>query len=122
MTGENLLTICESRLDNVIYRLGFAMSRPEARQLGRHGHFTVNGKKVDIPSFLVKEGDVIAIAQKSLSSEKIKGILEANATRPVPKWLDLDRDNHQAKVVTLAARDDIDLAIQEHLIVELHSK
>lgn len=122
MTGENLLTICESRLDNVIYRLGFAMSRPEARQLVRHGHFTVNGKKVDIPSFLVKEGDVIAIAQKSLSSEKIKGILEANATRPVPKWLDLDRDNHQAKVVTLAARDDIDLAIQEHLIVELYSK
>ena len=121
-TGDNLLIMVERRLDNVVYRLGLAATRRQARQLVSHAHFTVNGKKVDIPSFLVKEGDVIAIAQKSLSSEKIKGILEANATRPVPKWLDLDRDNHQAKVVTLAARDDIDLAIQEHLIVELYSK
>jgi len=122
ITGENLLTILESRLDNVVYRLGFAMSRPEARQLVVHNHFTLNGKKVNIPSYLVKAGDVIAIKEKSLDSEKIKAVLEANAAKAIPTWLDLDRTTHQAKVVTLAPREAIDLPIEETLIVELYSK
>lgn len=122
ITGENLLSILESRLDNVVYRLGFAMSRPEARQLVRHGHFTVNGRKVNFPSYLVKAGDVIAIKEKSMESEKIKSVLEANASRPAPKWLDLDKNTHTAKVISLASREDIDLPIEEHLIVELYSK
>jgi len=122
ITGENLFSILESRLDNVVYRLGFAMSRPEARQLVRHGHFTVNGAKVNIPSYLVKPGDVIAIKPKSLESEKIKSVLEANASRPVPKWLELNPETHTAKVVSLAAREDIDLPVEEHLIVELYSR
>lgn len=122
ITGDNLLTILESRLDNVVYRLGFAMSRPEARQLVLHGHFTVNGTKVNIPSFLVKAGDVIAIKEKSMESEKIKAVLEANSSRPIPKWLDLDKNTLTAKVISLASREDIDLPVEEHLIVELYSK
>ena len=121
MTGENLLAILESRLDNVVYRLGFAMSRAEARQLVRHGHFTVNGKKVDIPSYLVKVGEVIELKEGSRSLDKFKGSLEANASRVVPKWLEMD-NNHVAKVVAVPAREDIDLPIEEHLIVELYSK
>ena len=120
VTGENLLAIVESRLDNVVYRLGFAMSRAEARQLVRHGHFTVNGKKVNIPSYLVNVGDVIAIKEGSLSSEKIKAILEANDKRAIVKWL--ERDGTTGKVVAVCEREDIDLAIEEHLIVELYSK
>ncbi|MGM9663058.1 MAG: 30S ribosomal protein S4 [Oscillospiraceae bacterium] len=122
MTGENLLAILESRLDNVVYRLGFAMSRAEARQLVRHGHFTVDGKKVNIPSYLVKTGETVALAEKSRSLDKIKGSLEANASRVVPKWLDFDAKNTTAKVVAVPAREDIDLPIEEHLIVELYSK
>ena len=122
ITGENLLQILESRLDNVVYRLGFAMSRPEARQLVVHGHFTVNGKKVNIPSFLVSAGDVIAVQQKSKQSEKFKVVAEANANRPVPAWLEVDRENQSGKVVALPSRDQIDLDIQETLIVELYSK
>ena len=122
VTGVNLLQILESRLDNVVYRLGLAMSRPEARQLVRHAHFTVNGKKVNIPSYLVKQGDVIALVEKNRSSEKFKYINEANATRPIPKWLDMNRDTCEGKVVALPAREDIDLPIEEHLIVELYSK
>ena len=122
VTGENLLTILESRLDNVVYRLGFAMSRPEARQLVTHGHFTVNGKKVNIPSYLISAGDVIAICEKSRSSEKIKEVLEKTESRIIPKWLDLDRNTLSGKVLALAQRDDIDLEIAEHLIVELYSK
>ncbi len=122
ITGENLLQILESRLDNVVYRAGFAMSRPEARQLVRHCHFTVNGKKVNIPSYLVEAGDVIAIKEKSLESAKIKGIIEKNTGRPVPKWLDVDFEKKTAKVITLAAREDIDLPVEEHMIVELYSK
>ncbi len=122
ITGENLLQILESRLDNVVYRLGFAMSRPEARQLVVHGHFTVNGKKVDIPSYLVSAGDVIAVRQKSKQSEKFKVVAEANANRPVPTWLEVDRENQSGKVVALPSRDQIDLEIQETLIVELYSK
>ena len=122
VTGENLLQILESRLDNVIYRLGFAVSRAEARQLVSHGHFTVNGKRVNIPSFLVKPGDVIAIADKSKNTAKIKAVLENTAGKTIPKWLELDGDNAKAKVIALAERDDIDLQIEETLIVELYSK
>ena len=122
ITGENLLQILESRLDNVVYRLGFAVSRPEARQLVKHGHFTVNGKKVDIPSYLIKEGDVIAIKEGSRSLAKIKAVLEQTDGKVVPEWLDLDKNTSQAKVLRLANREDIDLDIAEHLIVELYSK
>ncbi len=122
VTGENLLTILESRLDNVVYRLGFGTSRPEARQLVTHGHFTINGKKVDIPSYLVKPGEVITVKEASRGSEKIKAVLEATASKAIPKWLDLDRNTLSAKVVALADREDIDLPLEEHLIVELYSK
>lgn len=122
VTGENLLQILESRLDNVVYRLGFGLSRAEARQLVVHGHFLVNGKKVDIPSYLVKEGDVITIKETSRSLPKIKAILEATEGKNIPEWLDLDRNTLQGKVVTLAKRSDIDLDIEEHFIVELYSK
>ena len=120
VTGDNLLSIVESRLDNVVYRLGFAMSRPEARQLVRHGHFTVNGKKVKIPSYLLNVGDVIAVNNDSLSSEKIKSIIEANEKRAVVKWL--ERDGTTGKVIGICEKEDIDLPIEEHLIVELYSK
>ena len=122
ITGENLLQILESRLDNVVYRLGFALSRPEARQLVRHGHFTVDGHKVNIPSYLVKPGAVITIKENSRSLPKMKAILEQTDGKVTPKWLDLDRNTLQAKVVNLCDREDIDLDVQEHLIVELYSK
>ena len=119
--GENLLKLLESRLDNVVYRLGYAASRAEARQLVSHGHFTVNGRKVNIPSYLVKPGMVVALSENARSLEKMKAIIEANSARPVPQWLDLDRTKQEAKVLSLANRDDIDLAIEETLIVELYS-
>ncbi len=122
VTGENLLQILESRLDNVVYRLGLATSRPEARQLVNHGHFTVNGKKVNIPSYLVKVGDVIAVREKSKNSPKFKAIREVTEGKLIPKWLELDADNLTGQVVSLPAREDIDIPIQEHLIVELYSK
>lgn len=122
MAGENLLRILESRLDNVVYRLGFAGSRAEARQLVGHGHYTVNGNKVNIPSYLLKVGDVIAIAEKSRSSEKFKAIVEANGSRPVPQWLEMGADKLSGKITVLPNREDIDLDVQEHLIVELYSK
>lgn len=121
-TGENLLAILESRLDNVIYRLGWASSRPEARQLVVHKHFKVNGKRVNIPSFLVKVGDVITVDEKSLSNSKFKSLLESNSSRVVPKWLELDSNKFEAKKISLPAREDIDLEVQETLIVELYSK
>ena len=121
-TGENLLSILECRLDNVVYRLGFAMSRAEARQMVSHGHFTVNGRKVNIPSYQVKPGMVITLKESSRGLEKIKANVEANSSRPAPKWLEYDANNQIAKVVALPARDDIDLPIEEHLIVELYSK
>ena len=121
-TGENLLKVLESRLDNVVYRAGFAMSRPEARQLVSHGHFTVNGKPVNIPSYMVKAGDVVAIVEKSMSSDKIKGVLEANASRPALNWLSVDKNKAQATVVNLPERSEIDLQVEEQLIVELYSK
>ena len=122
ITGENLLAILETRLDNVVYRLGFAMSRAEARQLVTHGHFTVDGRKVNIPSFLVKPGMVITLKDSSKSLDKIKANVEANASRPAPKWLDYDANSMVGKVVAMPARDDIDLPVEEHLIVELYSK
>lgn len=122
ITGENLLRILESRLDNVVYRAGFGMSRAEARQLVRHGHFTVNGKKVNIPSYLLKAGDVVAIVQKSMAIDKLKDVIEANSGKPVCSWLDLDAEKGQATVVRLPAREDIDFEVEEHLIVELYSK
>ena len=121
-TGENLLSILECRLDNVVYRLGFAMSRAEARQMVSHGHFTVNGRKVNIPSYQVKPGMVITLKESSRGIEKIKANIEANAFRPAPKWLEYDAANMIAKVAAVPARDDIDLPIEEHLIVELYSK
>lgn len=121
-TGENLLRILESRLDNVVYRLGFASSRAEGRQLVVHGHFTVNGKKVDIPSFQVKEGDVIAVCEKSRGNDKIKSVVESNGSRVAPMWLDLNRETLEGKVIRLANREDIDLDVQELLIVEYYSK
>ena len=122
ITGENLLAILESRLDNVVYRCGWASSRKEARQLVTHGHFTVNGKRCDIPSYLTKPGEVVALADKSKSSEKIKAVLEATASKPIVKWLELDRENAKAKILAVAEREDIDLAVEETLIVELYSK
>lgn len=122
MTGENLLKICESRLDNVTYLLGWASSRAEARQLTTHGHYLVNGKKVDIPSYLLKEGDVVSLRQKSLDSDKIKAVLEANGSRPVPEWLDKDSENMTAKVVKMPDREQIEVPVEEHLIVEFYSK
>ena len=122
MTGENLLAILESRLDNVVYRLGFAMSRAEARQLVRHGHFLIDGKKVNIPSYLVNVGETIELREASRSLDKFKGCLEVNASRVIPKWLEMDKTHNVAKVVAVPAREDIDLPIEEHLIVELYSK
>ena len=122
VTGENLLQLLESRFDNIIYRLGFAMSRPEARQLLRHGHFTVNGKKVNIPSYLCRAGDVITLKETSKSSDKLKSVIEANASKPIPKWLDLDRNTLTGRIINLPAREDIDLPVEEQLIVELYSK
>ena len=121
-TGENLLSILECRLDNVVYRLGFAMSRAEARQMVSHGHFTVNGRKVNIPSYQVKPGMVITLKESSRGLDKIKANIEANGSRPVPKGLEYDVNNQIAKVVAVPARDDIDLPVEERLIVELYSK
>ena len=122
VTGENLLRLLEQRMDNVVYRLGFAMSRPEARQLVNHGHFSVNGVKVNIPSFLVKPGDEIAMRKRSQSIERIKTSMEDNASRVPPKWLSLNQATMSATVVGVPERDDIDLPVEEHLIVELYSK
>ena len=117
-----LLSILESRLDNVVYRLGFANTRREARQMVSHGHITVDGKKVDIASYLVSPGEVISIREKSRNSVRIKEVLEQNAQTPIAKWLELDRNTLQGKVVALASREDIDYDINETLIVELYSK
>ena len=122
VTGENLLRLLERRLDNVVYRLGFANSRREARQMVCHGHITVNGKRVDIPSYQVSIGEVISIREKSRGSEHVKQILEKNAATMIPKWLELNRENLEAKVVAFSERSDIDFDINETLIVELYSK
>ena len=121
-TGEVLLQLLESRLDNVVYRLGFGSSRAQARMLVTHGTFEVNGKKVDIASYLVKPGDVIAVREIRKDNGTIKNNIEENASRPVPEWLENDAEKLSGKVVRLAAREDIDLPVEEHLIVELYSK
>ncbi|MDR1465061.1 MAG: 30S ribosomal protein S4 [Oscillospiraceae bacterium] len=122
VTGENLLRICESRLDNVVYLLGWGSSRAESRQLVTHGHFKVNGHKVDIPSYLLKAGDVVSIKEKSRESEKIQSALENNSARPVPQWLDLNREIAEAKILSLPEREQIAAPVEEHLIVEFYSK
>lgn len=122
VTGTNLLQLCESRLDNIVYTAGFASSRAQARQLVNHAHFTVNGHKVDIPSYLVKAGDVIAVKDTSKSTDEFKALVEANASRPTPKWVDVDAANMTAKVVALPEREEIATPVEEHLIVEFYSK
>ena len=122
ITGENLLAILESRFDNIVYRLGFTMSRAEARQLVRHGHFALNGKRVTVSSILVKPGDVITLREEGTGLDKLKNNLEANATKVIPKWLDFDAAKFEGKMLSFASREDIDLPLEEHLIVELYSK
>ncbi len=122
VTGEALLQYLERRLDNVVFRLGYASTRREAKQLISHGHFTVNGQKVNIPSYLVKPGMVIAVKEGSRSSVKFKTLAEQNAVSVVPKWLEKDGEHFSGKVVAMPARDDIDYEVQEHLIIELYSK
>ena len=121
-TGEILLSLVERRLDNVVYRLGFASTRREARQLVNHGHYTVNGKSVNIPSYLADVNDVIAVSEKSSSNNRFKKMKEDDAFVAAPKWLERDKNNLTGKVIALPARDDIDFEIAENLIVELYSK
>ena len=116
--GENLLKLLESRLDNVVYRMGLATSRAEARQMVRHGHFTLNGHKANIPSILLKAGDVI----EAKGTDKVKAMAEINASKPVAKWLEINKETLVGKVIELPSREDIDLDVEEHLIVELYSK
>lgn len=120
ITGEKLLQILETRFDNFIFRAGYASSRPEARQMVRHGHFTVNGKKVNIPSYLLKAGDVVAVKEQSRDIEKIKQITETSRT--IPTWIELDKENMTSKVANLPTREEVDLPVKEHNIVELYSK
>lgn len=122
VTGEMLLQILESRLDNVVYRMGFAKTRSAARQLVNHAHITVNGKKVNIPSYLVKVGDVVTFKEKSLKNDSIKAVAEKNASRTIPAWLEVNKDALSGKVVTMPARSDIDYPVKEQLIVEFYSR
>ena len=122
MTGENLICLLERRLDNVVYRMGFAASHKEARQLVLHGHFTVDGKKVNIPSFIVKAGNVVAVKDSSKESPKFKALAEAAAAQNAPKWLEVNAENMTAKVVALPEREDVNFDFNEQLIVELYSK
>jgi len=122
VTGTNLLALLERRLDNVVYRLGMATSRVDARQLIRHGHFTVDGRKVNIPSFLVKEGQIITVKESSRKSPKFEAIATAIAHHNPPAWLELDKENMVGKMVAVPAREDIELPINEQLIIELYSR
>lgn len=122
ITGENLLQILETRLDNVVYRLQLASSRREARQMVRHGFFRLNGEKVNIPSYQVKAGDVIQLKEKALESPHIKGILEANNGQNIPEWLELDTNSWTARVNSIPSREQIDIPVQEQLIVEFYSR
>ena len=122
ITGTNLLQILESRLDNVVFRLGFAATRLQARQLVTHGNFAVNGKKVDIASYLVKPGDVVSVLENKKDNPVIKESVEKTAGLAIPEWLDLDVKNLSAKVVRVVNREEIDVPVEEHLIVELYSK
>ena len=122
ITGEILMQELERRLDNVVFRMGFANTRREARQLVNHAHFTVNGKRVNIPSYQVKPGDVVAVSEKSRSTTKFKSLLEENGKKACPKWIEKANDSFEGKIVAMPARDDIDYDVAEHLIVELYSK
>ena len=122
ITGEILLQELERRLDNVVFRMGFANTRREARQLVNHAHFTVNGKRVNIPSYQVKPGDVVAVSEKSRSTTKFKSLLEENGKKACPKWIEKANDSFEGKIVAMPARDDIGYDVAEHLIVELYSK
>lgn len=122
ITGENLLRMLESRLDNIIYRLGWAASRAQARQLVTHNFFAVNGRKVNIPSFLVRDGDVVSVRPNRRDRESLKAIIEAGSSRPIPKWLDLNRETLEAKVLSLPTREEIDAPVDEQLIVEFYSR
>jgi small subunit ribosomal protein S4 len=122
VTGSNFISLLERRLDNVTYRSGFANSRSEARQLVRHGHFTINGRKVDVPSYLVKKGDLVEVHQTSREVARIRGALEAVKRREVPQWLELDSAGFSAKIRDLPAREDVTAPMQERLVVELYSK
>lgn len=122
VTGENLLIMLERRLDNVLFMLGFSLSRAQARQLITHGHVRVNDRKVTIPSYLVKEGDLISLKEKTAQNENFKAIIEANKGKSVPGWLQPDWDNFQARVASLPTRQDVTIPVEEHLVVELYSK
>ncbi len=122
VTGENMLCLLECRLDNVVYRLGMGESRPMARQMVQHGHIRVNGKKVDIPSYLIKAGDIITVREKSRDMQNLKALKEQGASKLVPKWLEMDVENLTGKIISMPQRDDIDLTIEEHLIVEFYSR
>ena len=122
VAGSNLIRLLESRLDNVVFRMGLAITRREARQLVGHGHFTVNGKKVDIPSYRIKAGDVIALSEKSKKSPKFAQVVEATNGRVIPLWLDMNKEAMSAKVTRLPEREELDYEIEEHLVIELYSK
>ncbi|MBP3312847.1 MAG: 30S ribosomal protein S4 [Butyricicoccus sp.] len=122
VTGEVLLQELERRLDSVVFRMGFANTRREARQLVNHGHFTVNGKRVNIPSYQVRLGDVIAVSEKSRTTTKFKSLIEEQGKKPMPKWIDKAAESFEGKIIAMPARDDIDYEVAEHLIVELYSK
>src|SRR5213078_1015446 len=122
VTGENLLVLLERRLDNIVYRFGFASDHAEARQLVRHGHFTVNGKKVNIPSYLVRARDVVAVREASQKMARINEALAAVDRRGVPQWIQMDKDNFRGAIAQLPSREDVTLPIREQLIIELYSK
>jgi len=122
VAGANLLSLLERRLDNVVYRMGLASSRKESRQLIRHAHFTLNGKKVDIPSIILKVGDTIALKEKSRSSEKFKVLAEQMEAVITPKWMEVDKENFSCKMIAIPQREDIDFPFEEQLIIELYSK
>ncbi|MCD7722522.1 MAG: 30S ribosomal protein S4 [Clostridiales bacterium] len=122
VTGTNLLQLCETRLDNVVYEAGLASSRAQARQLVNHAHFTVNGRRADIPSILLKAGDVVAVKETSAAKDEFKNLIENNASRPIPQWLDVNKDSMQAKVIRTPEREEISTPVEEHLIVEFYSK
>ena len=122
VTGTNLLQLCESRLDNVVYESGFASSRAQARQLVNHAHFAVNGHKVDIPSYLVSAGDVVSVKETSKTTDEFKNLVESNGPRPVPQWMEADKDAMQVKILRAPEREEIETPVEEHLIVEFYSK
>jgi small subunit ribosomal protein S4 len=122
VTGDNLIQLLERRLDNAVYRMGFVCDHAEGRQLVRHGHFIINGKRVDIPSYLVRPGDVVEVREKSRKIARINEALEAVERRGIPQWIEIEKDAFKATVKALPQRDDVTLPIREHLIIELYSK